>query len=140
MLQECIEMGVPLVIAVNKIDLFSPEESKEEIKKFSAAVKIPQWVPLIPISAHHAIGLPKLMQAVMDVHRYRSMRIDTAALNKVVTKAWLTKPPRFPKNKICKWKYITQIKSAPPLFMVSINRKEYVNFSFISRLEKVIRE
>jgi len=43
----------------------------------------------------------------MAVHKKRTQRIPTGPLNKVLTKAWLTSPPRFPKNNICKWKYVT---------------------------------
>ena len=80
------------------------------------------------------------MNLVMLVDKSWKQRVPTPELNTVLTRAWLTKPPRFPKNKMCKRKYITQVKVAPPTFMVSVNRKDYANFSFISWMEKVIRE
>lgn len=116
------------------------EETKRRVKQLQQAVKIPAWLPIVSLSAKNAIALPKLMQTVMQVHTAWTSRVHTAELNSIVTRAWLTKPPRFPKNKMCKRKYITQVKIAPPTFMVSVNKKEYANFSFNSRLEKVIRD
>lgn len=140
LLQEAIEIGVPLIVAINKIDLFSPEETNYKTKQLQQAVRIPSRVPIVPISAQSAIGLPKLMQTVMQVHQVRHQRIPTPELNRTVTKSRVTKPPRFPKNKICKRKYITQVRVAPPTFMVSINNKDYANFSFQTRMENVIRK
>lgn len=133
-------MQVPLILAVNKIDLFDKDESKYKIKQLQQAVKIPTRVPIVAISGHRAIGLPQLMSTVLRVHEAWHTRVATADVNKVVTKARLTTPPRFPKNKICKWKYITQVKSNPPTFVVSVNKKDYVNFSFQSWVENAIRK
>jgi GTP-binding protein len=112
-----------MIVAVNKIDLFPQEEAALKIRQLQQVVKIPSWIPIVSISGKHAIALPKLMNTVLQVHRSRTERVNTAELNSVVTRAWLTKPPRFPKNKMCKWKYITQVKTAPPTFMVSVNDK-----------------
>ena len=129
-----------MIVAVNKIDLLPQEEAALRIKQLQQVVKIPSWIPIVSISGKNAIALPKLMNTVLQVHRSWTDRVNTAELNSVVTRAWLTKPPRFPKNKMCKWKYITQVKAAPPTFMVSVNDKSNANFSFNSWLEKVIRE
>lgn len=140
LIQEFSEISGPMIVAVNKIDLFAQQDAAVKIKQLQQAVKIPSWIPIVPISWKNAIALPKLMNTVLQVHRAWTERINTGELNSVVTRAWLTKPPRFPKNKMVKWKYITQIKAAPPTFMVSVNDKSNANFSFHSRLEKVIRE
>lgn len=140
LVQDFQEISGPMIIAVNKIDLFTPEEAAKHLKIFQQAVKLPSWIPIVPISWKNAIALPKLMNMVIWVEKTWLQRVATPELNSVLTRAWLTNPPRFPKNKMCKRKYITQVKVAPPTFMVSVNRKDYANFSFISRMEKVIRK
>jgi GTP-binding protein len=140
LIQDFQEISGPMIVAVNKIDLFEPQEAAKKLKIFQQRVKVPSWIPMVPISWKNAIALPKLMNLVMLVDKSWKQRVPTPELNTVLTRAWLTKPPRFPKNKMCKRKYITQVKVAPPTFMVSVNRKDYANFSFISWMEKVIRE
>lgn len=140
LIQDFQVISGPMIVAVNKIDLYPPEEATKHLKIFQQAVKIPSWIPIVPISGKNGIALPKLMNMVMSVEKSRNARVPTPELNSVLTRAWLSNPPRFPKNKMCKWKYITQVKVAPPTFMVSVNRKDYANFSFISRMEKVIRK
>jgi GTP-binding protein len=83
--------------------------------------------------------LPKLLDAVMRVRKSSKMRVSTGMLNTAYSKAWISKPPRFPKNKICKCKYITQVKDNPPIFLLSVNNEKYANFSYKRWVEKMIR-
>ena len=57
-----------------------------------------------------------------------------------MTREYISRPPRFPRNKICKILYITQIETHPPVFVVFINHKNRANFSFKRWLENVIRK
>ena len=51
----------------------------------------------------------------------------------------IKRPPRFPKNKICKLYYITQIDINAPTFVAFINKKDRANFAFKKRIENSIR-
>jgi GTP-binding protein len=66
--------------------------------------------------------------------------VPTSELNRAIQTARLQKPPRFPKNKICKVYYATQPEVAPPTFVFFVNKEDYVNFAFKRWLENVIRE
>lgn len=115
-----------------------PQDVDYAIKRMRTNVGF-EWIPLIKISAQDGISLPVLMKTIRGVFDRTRQRLDTSGLNKILQRAWLTKPPRFPKNKICKRKYITQVESDPPTFMLSVNNKAYANFSFKRWVEKVIR-
>jgi len=139
LLGEIIRMGLCVVIALNKIDLVEPEEADYMIKK----IRTQAWfdrIPVIKISGQEWIALPKLLQTISSVYQRANDHIKTADLNKTLQKARLTSPPRFPKNKICKRKYVSQVDQYPPVFSLSVNNKEYANFSFRRWVEKVIRK
>lgn len=91
------------------------------------------------ISAQDGIGIPQAIKAVDRVRETLHTRVPTNALNKALQKERLTRPPRFPKNNICKWKYITQVETFPPTFSLSVNNKDYANFAFQRWIEKVLR-
>lgn len=137
---EIIELGLPVVLVVNKIDLFEKEQADLRLQQILKRNTFLSRVPVVKISWKEAIGVPSLLDAVEKVRKQWNYRIGTSDLNKVMTRARLTRPPRFPKNKICKWKYITQVEVWPPTFLLSVNNKQYANFSFRKWCENVIRQ
>lgn len=66
-------------------------------------------------------------------------RISTSQLNKILGEAMIKSPPRFPKNRICKMYYASQISVYPPRFMLFINSLEKKNFAYTKWIENVIR-
>ncbi len=139
LLGELIEMGTPIVIAANKIDTFPREEQEVMLKRLQRFMPCP-WVPFVGISAEKWFGVPQLLQQVLKVAETSTRRVSTPALNKVLQDAWLQSPPRFPKNKTCKRKYVTQVETSPPTFVLSVNNEEYANFAFQNRCENIIRK
>lgn len=139
LLGELLELGTPMIIAANKIDTFPREEQEKAIKRVQRFMPCP-WVPFVGISAEKGFGVPQLMQHVIKVTEAAKRRVNTAQLNKVLQDARLLSPPRFPKNKICKRKYVTQVDTIPPTFMLSVNNEEYANFAFQNRCENIIRK
>lgn len=136
---EMVALGIPLVIAVNKIDIFDPQEADMYIQDLRRRLGF-AWIPVVKISWKEWIALPALIDTVCKVSRNYHTRIHTWILNKSFKKAWITSPPRFPKNKICKCKYISQVETAPPVFMLSVNNNAYANFSYRAWVEKVLRK
>jgi GTP-binding protein len=136
---ELLQKWVPMVIAVNKIDLFDPDDADIKIDAIRLHIVGWEWIPFIKISGQTWLWLPKLLDAVMRVRKSSKMRVSTGMLNTAYSKAWISKPPRFPKNKICKCKYITQVKDNPPIFLLSVNNEKYANFSYKRWVEKMIR-
>ncbi len=139
LLGELIHKWLPLVIALNKVDQYS----KDEIARMVSQMPLQRsfwWIPYVPISAKDWIGLPQLMKKIEQVYAASNYHISTSELNKSLQKSWILSPPTFPKNKICKWKYLTQVGEFPPTFMISVNNKEYANFSFKRWIEWNIRK
>lgn len=139
LLGELLEAGMPIIIAANKIDTFPREKQDTIIKRLKANIPV-VWVPFVGISAEKWFAVPQLLEQVTKVADLAHKRISTAKLNKFLQDAWLLSPPRFPKNKTCKRKYITQVDVMPPTFVLSVNNEEYANFAFRNRCENVIRK
>jgi GTP-binding protein len=129
-----------MVLVCNKIDMMSKDDAKLALAVILRRHEFLKFIPQVMISGKEAINLPAMMNQLKNVYENRSRRITTSTLNDVLTKAWLTSPPHFPKNKICKRKYITQAESHPPVFMLSVNNKEYANFSFKRWVENALRK
>lgn len=136
---EIVDKGMPVLLACNKTDLFTPAERKQAMLHLQRNLPFSR-IPVVPISAEFRIGLPPLLKKVIQVYQAATTRLQTATLNKMLQDARVRTPPRFPKNKICKWKYITQVDTNPPTFMLSVNNKDYANFSFLQWCENVIRK
>lgn len=80
-----------------------------------------------------------MLDMLGDITAEAEKRIDTNELNKAINTEMIKRPPRFPKNKICKLYYITQIDINAPTFVAFINKKERANFAFKKWIENSIR-
>ncbi len=137
---DLIEWKVPIIIACNKADTMEPHIAERTVKQMLITQPGWHWIQVVRISGKEWFNLPDLLRAVQKARQEQSRRLPTSELNDLVTHAWLQNPPRFPKNKACKIKYITQMEEAPPTFYVSVNNAELANFSFQHWLENVIRK
>ncbi len=137
---DLIKLKLPLIIAVNKIDELTKEEFEKKFNDVVKAFSFAKWIPIVPISAKTWKNFELLLDWVEKVFNEYHKRVQTSDLNKVIHTKRLQKPPRFPKNKICKVYYATQPEEAPPTFVFFINKEKYVNFAFKRWLENTIRE
>ena len=136
---EIANKGLPVVVLINKIDLLEPKEVDLKVQALDI-IKLFPWISIHRISAQDGIGIPPALKKVASIRENLHYRVPTPLLNKVLQKARLTRPPRFPNNNICKRKYITQVETFPPTFSLNVNNKEYANFSFQRWIEKVLRK
>ena len=79
------------------------------------------------------------MKQVKKVHEFRTLKLSTNSLNTTVLNAQARSPAKFPKNKICKIRYITQIDGFQPTFVCFVNNAEKLNFSLARWLDNVLR-
>lgn len=77
---------------------------------------------------------------MISIHEQITVSLPTSKLNTVISKAFLLSPPKFPKNKICKCKYITQVSTNPIVFKVFVNSLDRVNFAMKRWMENVLRK
>ncbi len=112
--------GRAVVIAVNKWDL--EEDKGAKLKELREACErlLPQLrgVPLVTVSAVTGRGLDRLREAVLEVYRVWNARIPTARLNQWLAGEVEAHPPPAPSGRRIRLRYMTQVKTRPPTFVV----------------------
>ena len=137
-----IREGRAPVIAFNKWDLIEDrQETLAELHEKTARL-LPQvrGLQAVPISAETGRGFDKLMEAVEKTHRTWNSRISTGRLNRWLEGATGQHPPPAVAGRRLKVKYITQIKTRPPGFVVSCSRPEAMPQSYVRYLMNGLRE
>lgn len=135
------EQGKPSVIVMNKWDLI--EKDEKTMNKFNKRLQedlkfMSYFVPLYT-SALTGQRLNKIMEMVDLVYEHSTTRIKTSTLNDILQNAILTNEPPARKGKRLKIKYITQADITPPTFVLFVNDKDLMHFSYERYLENCIR-
>ncbi|MEI6773696.1 MAG: GTPase [bacterium] len=139
LIQEINNLALPMILCVNKVDLLDAKHQKLLIAKTQAMMDFAKYIHVFPISAKTKKGIKEIFEVLSKIKKEAERRIDTSQLNDIVGKEFISRPPRFPKNKVCKILYITQIDINAPTFIAFVNHKERANFAFKRRLENTIR-
>lgn len=134
--------GKAVIIAVNKWDAL--EKDDKTIYRFTEDVKnvlsFMQYAEIIFISAKTGQRVPKLFEAIDMVNANYCMRVGTGVLNEIMTKAVSMQQPPTDKGKRLKLFYITQVSVKPPTFVIFVNDKEMMHFSYTRYIENQIRD
>lgn len=112
--------GRAVVIAVNKWDMEPEKQQKLKDLRFGFEKLLPQLrgAPLVTVSAKTGKGLDKLHAAIMKIHATWNIRISTARLNQWLGAMIEAHPPPAPGGRRIKLRYMTQVKTRPPGFVV----------------------
>ena len=136
------ERGKGIIIAVNKWDAI--EKDDKTIYRFSDKVRqVLSFMPyarLLFVSAKTGQRMEKLFELIDVVVENHSRRIQTGVLNEIITEATALNQPPSDKGKRLKIFYTTQVAVKPPTFVVFVNDKELMHFSYLRYLENKIRE
>ncbi len=136
------ERGKGMIIAVNKWDLL--EKDNKTVNEFTKDIRdtlaFMPYAELIFISAKSGQRLPKLYDMIDAVTENHAMRIQTGVLNEIVSEATALQQPPSDKGKRLKIFYTTQASVKPPTFVIFVNDKELMHFSYVRYLENKIRE
>ena len=92
------------------------------------------------ISAETGQRIHKIYDLVNMIHDNQVMRIKTGVLNEILAKATAMKQPPSDKGKRLKLFYITQASVSPPTFVIFVNDRELMHFSYTRYIENQIRE
>lgn len=136
------ERGRGIIIAVNKWDAI--EKDDKTIYKFRN--RIMETLSFIPyaeilfISALTGQRLTKIYDAVEVVIQNQNLRVKTGVLNEILTEATVLQQPPTDKGKRLRLYYITQVGVKPPTFVIFVNYKELMHFSYLRYIENKIRE
>lgn len=139
LLEEINRLALPMVFAVNKADLISPQQEKSIVVQLQDYLQFARYLPILPVSAKTGKGLDNIFKMIDAAHLEAERRIDTHELINAIHSDFVTRPPRFPKNKVCKIMYATQVDIKAPTFLIFVNHKNRVNFAFTKWLENTIR-
>lgn len=135
------EEGKPSVIIMNKWDLI--EKDDKTMNKFNERLKedlkfMDYFVPLYT-SAKTNQRLDKIMSEVERVYKNTHSRISTSNINEILQNAVLVTQPPTKAGRQCKIYYITQGATAPPTFILFVNDRSLMHFSYQRYLENSIR-
>ena len=136
------ERGKGIIIAVNKWDAI--EKNDKTIYKFTNKIReVLSYMPyaeILFISAETGQRIPKLFETIDMVLENQTLRIQTGVLNEIMTEAVAMQQPPSDKGKRLKLFYITQVAVKPPTFVIFVNDKELMHFSYTRYLENKIRD
>jgi GTP-binding protein len=138
---QVIEEGRGLIIALNKWDVAENASSLFNGVKAALAEGLAQLkdVPLLTVSAKTGKGIDTILEVAFDLREAWSRRISTGELNRWFEGAVEANPPPAPKGQRIKLRYITQVKSRPPSFVVFGNRTDELPESYRRYLLNALR-
>lgn len=134
--------GKAIIVVVNKWD--AVEKDDKTIYRFTENVQnvlsFMQYAEIVFISAKTGQRIPKLFETIDMVNENHCMRVATGVLNEIMTKAVAMQQPPTDKGKRLKLFYITQVSVKPPTFVIFVNDKEMMHFSYTRYIENQIRD
>lgn len=136
------ERGKGIIIAVNKWDAL--EKDDKTIYRFTEKVRqILSFMPYAEItfiSARTGQRIGKLYELIDMVEQNQSMRVATGVLNEIMAEAVALQQPPSDKGKRLRLYYITQVAVKPPTFVIFVNDKQLMHFSYTRYIENKIRD
>lgn len=136
------DRGKGVIIAVNKWDII--EKDDKTIYKFTNRVReilsYMSYAEIMFISAKTGQRIQKLYEMIDVVIENQTLRVQTGVLNEIMTEAVAMQQPPSDKGKRLKLYYITQVSVKPPTFVIFVNDKELMHFSYTRYIENKIRE
>lgn len=136
------DRGRGLIIAVNKWDAIEKDNHtvKEYTKKVRDILSFAPYAEIIFISALTGQRTKKIFDMLETVIENHAMRIQTGVLNEILMEAVALQQPPSDKGKRLKLFYMTQVSTKPPTFVLFVNKKELMHFSYQRYIENRIRD
>ena len=136
------ERGKGIIIVVNKWDAI--EKNDKTMNEFEKSVRntlsYMPYAEIMYVSAMTGQRMMKLYDMIDMVMENQTLRIATGVLNEIMTEAVAMQQPPSDKGKRLKLYYMTQVSVKPPTFVIFVNDKELMHFSYTRYLENKIRE
>ena len=136
------DRGKGMIIAVNKWDAVEKDDKtmKAYTEKVRSVLSYMPYAEIIYISAETGQRLPKLFDKINEVLENQVKRIPTGVLNEILAEAVALNQPPTDKGRRLKIYYMTQVSVKPPTFVVFVNDKELIHFSYVRYLENRVRD
>ncbi|MCI9489732.1 MAG: ribosome biogenesis GTPase Der, partial [Dorea sp.] len=112
-------------------------EYEQEVRRILSFVP---YAEIMYVSAMTGQRLNKLYDVIDMVIENQTLRVATGVLNEILMEAVALQQPPSDKGKRLKLYYITQVSVKPPTFVIFVNDRELMHFSYQRYLENKIRE
>lgn len=136
------DRGKGIIVAVNKWD--AVEKNDKTIYRFTESVRntlsFMPYAEIIFISAKTGQRLNKLYETIDMVIENQTLRVGTGVLNEIMMEAVALQQPPTDKGKRLRLYYITQVSVKPPTFVIFVNEKYLMHFSYQRYIENQIRQ
>ena len=136
------DRGKGILVAVNKWD--AVEKDDKTIYKYTQKIRetlsFMPYAEIMFVSAETGQRLPKLFEMIDMIIQNQSLRIATGVLNEILSEAVALQQPPSDKGRRLKLYYITQVSVKPPTFVIFVNDRELMHFSYTRYLENKIRD
>ena len=136
------ERGKGVIIAINKWDKIekNTKTADEFTRKVREVLSFMPYAEIITVSVETGQRIEKLFDFIDVVIQNQTLRISTGVVNEIMTEAVALQQPPSDKGKRLKLYYMTQVSVKPPTFVVFVNDKELMHFSYLRYLENKLRE
>ena len=136
------ERGKGIIIVVNKWDAIDKTDKTiyEYTNKIKTVLSFIPYAEFVFVSALTGQRMNKLFEMIDMVRENQTLRIATGVLNEILAEAVALQQPPSDKGKRLKLYYMTQVAVKPPTFVVFVNDKELMHFSYTRYLENKIRD
>ena len=136
------ENGKSIVVALNKWDLVEKDDKTQNafIKEVRDKLIFMTYAPIIFISAVTGQRVDKVFEMINYVYAQSARRVTTGALNDCMNELTAKVQPPSDKGKRLKIFYATQVSVHPPTFVLFVNSKELMHFSYLRYIENQVRQ
>ena len=136
------EKGKGVIIAVNKWDAIEKNDKTiyKHTNRIREVLSFMPYAEIVFISAKTGLRISRLFETLDAVIENQTMRIQTGVLNEILAEAVAMQQPPSDRGRRLKIFYMTQVAVKPPTFVIFVNDKELMHFSYTRYLENKIRD
>ena len=136
------DRGKAVIIAVNKWDALEKDDKTiyRVTERVRDTLSYMPYAEILFVSAKTGQRLDKLFDTIDMVSENHAMRVATGVLNEIMSEAVALQQPPTDKGKRLRLYYITQAAVKPPTFVIFVNDRELMHFSYTRYIENQIRE
>ena len=136
------ERGKAAIIAVNKWDAIEKDDKtmNKFLKDIANELAYMAYAPRVFISALTGQRVIKMLDTVKEVYANNSLRVSTGVINDVLVEAMAMQQPPAEKGRQLKIYYMTQVGIKPPTFVIFVNDRELMHFSYRRYIENQLRQ
>lgn len=134
--------GKGIIVLVNKWDAREKDDKTiyRDTEKIRQVLSFMSYAEILFISAKTGQRVDQIFDLIDVVIENNAMRVQTGVLNEIMAEAVAMQQPPTDKGKRLKLFYMTQAGTKPPTFVIFVNDKKLMHFSYQRYLENKIRE